>query len=188
MSAALQQPSQPEPVSEVAEVPAHPHRATARGDFFGSLAWIAFGTAVLIASLGMDRLEAQGVNPYTAPGLVPGLLGLGMMFFGGLMLVRSLAHGGIRAPRAPAHSSSLARVATIIALCIAYAVGLVGHGVPFWLASALFVSVTITVLRYREWQEAGRLPRGLLEAAVIGLGAGGLIAFVFEQFFLVRLP
>jgi hypothetical protein len=179
---------QPHSTSEIVEVASDSHRATARGDFFGSLAWVAFGTAVFVASLRMDRLEAQGVNPYTAPGLVPGLLGLGMMFFGSLMLLRSLRHGGLRAPRAPAHAGSWARIATVVALCVVYAVGLVGHGVPFWLASALFVSVTIAVLRLREWQESGRLPRGLLETAAIGLGAGGLIAFVFEQFFLVRLP
>ena len=178
----------PETMSEVVEVTPHPHRVTARGDFFGSLAWIAFGTAVLVASLRMDRLEAQGVNPYTAPGLVPGLLGCGIMFFGSLMLLRAWRHGGLRAPRAPAKAGSWTRVAIVIALCVAYSVGLVGHGVPFWLASALFVTLTIAVLRYREWQEVGRVPRGLVETAVIGLGAGGLIAFVFEQFFLVRLP
>lgn len=178
----------PDTLSEIVEVTPDPHRATARGDFFGSLAWIVFGISVLIASLRMDRLESQGANPYTAPGLVPGLLGVGLMFFGSLMLLRSWRHGGIRAPRAPAHGGSWTRVLTVVTLCIVYAVGLVGHGLPFWLASALFVSVTIAVLRYREWQEVGRLARGLAEAAVIGLVAGALIAFVFEQFFLVRLP
>lgn len=182
------QPHPPDALPGDVEITSHPHRATARGDFFGSLAWIALGIAVLIASLRMDRLEAQGANPYTAPGLVPGLLGLGMMFFGGLMLLRSWRHGGFRAPRAPAHEGSWTRIATVIALCVVYAVGLVGHGLPFWLASGLFVFVAIAVLRYGEWRDAGRLKRGLAEAAIIGLVAGGLIAFVFEQFFLVRLP
>ena len=182
------QPSSQSPLIEIAEVPVHPHRATARGDVFGSLAWIALGIAILIASLRMDRLEAQGVNPYTAPGLVPGLLGLGMMFFGGLMLIRSLRHGGLSAPRAPKPAGHWARIATVIALCIVYSVGLVGHGLPFWLASALFVAVAIGALRYAEWRDAGRLKQGLTQAAIIGLLAGVIIAFVFEQFFLVRLP
>ena len=175
-------------LTEVAEVPPHPHRASARGDFIGSLAWMAFGLAILIASLRMDRLEAQGVNPYTVPGLVPGLLGIGTMFFGSLMLLRSWRHGGLRAPRALRPAGHWGRIATVIGLCLLYAVGLVGHGVPFWLASALFVGVLITALRYREWRHAGRLPRGPIEAAVVGLLAGVIISFVFEQFFLVRLP
>lgn len=186
MSAVTQ--STPAALSEIAEVPVHPHRATARGDVFGGIAWLCFGAAVLIASLRMDRLEAQGVNPYTVPGLVPGLLGLGIIFFGSLMLLRALRHGGLSAPAAPAHPGHWGRIATVIALCVVYAVGLVGHGLPFWLASALFVSAAILALRYREWKDEGRLPRGALQACTIGLVAGVAIAFVFEQFFLVRLP
>ena len=40
---------------------------------------IVLGVAVLIGSFTMDRLERQGVNPYTVPGLLPGLLGIAMM-------------------------------------------------------------------------------------------------------------
>jgi hypothetical protein len=161
----------------------------ARDDVVGGTSWAVLGLAILIASLRMDRLEAQGVNPYTAPGLVPGLLGIGFILFGGLMLVRGLRHGGLHRPahvRQP--RGGYARIGVVIALCIAYAAGLVGHGPPFWLASALFVSVSIGVLQFQQWRAEGRLARGLALAGVIGLAAGIAVTFVFERFFLVRLP
>ena len=37
----------------------------------------------------MDRLEAQHINPYTVPGLLPGLLGLVMILLGVLLALRS---------------------------------------------------------------------------------------------------
>ena len=48
---------------------------SARADFVAALAWIAFGLAIIAGSLAMDRLERFGATVYTAPGLVPGLLG-----------------------------------------------------------------------------------------------------------------
>ena len=53
-----------------------------------------FGFAVLVLSLRMDRLEAQNINPYTIPGLLPGLLGIVMLGLGILLGVRSWRRGG----------------------------------------------------------------------------------------------
>jgi len=64
----------------------------------------------------------------------------------------------------------------------------VGHGLPFWLAAAAFVSTTIAVLQYPQRRAANQVARGLTIAIVIGLGAGLLITLVFQEFFLVRLP
>ena len=44
--------------------------------------WIVFGSAVVYGSWTMDRLESLGIPPSTAPGLVPGLLGIGIVIFG----------------------------------------------------------------------------------------------------------
>src|SRR3978361_2376111 len=70
---------------------------TPREDVVGGLVWMLFGIVVICASGRMDRLEAQDSNPYTIPGLVPGLLGLGMMFFAALMFARGWRHGGLHA-------------------------------------------------------------------------------------------
>src|SRR5437588_6005573 len=83
-----------------------PHGETAgtssRDDVVGGLLWMLLGIIILIASWRMDRLGAQDINPYTIPGLVPGLLGLGMMFFAALMFLRGWRAGGLHTPSATA--------------------------------------------------------------------------------------
>src|SRR5882757_11178733 len=63
--------------------------AALRSDFLSALGWMAFGIAILIGSVMMDRLEKQGINPYTIPGLLPGLLGIAMTILGALLAARS---------------------------------------------------------------------------------------------------
>lgn len=163
--------------------------ARPRQDVVDGLLWFVLGTAVLIGSWRMDRLEGQQINPYTIPGLVPGLLGLAIMLMAGVMVLRGLRHGGAGA-EPPAHNrrEDYARLAKVLGLCIVFAVGLVGRGPPFWLAAALFVATSIAVLRWDELRADGRLARGIANAVAIGIGAGVIITLVFEKFFFVRLP
>ena len=71
-----------------------------RSDLADAAFWIVLGVAVLIGSFTMDRLERQGVNPYTVPGLLPGLLGIAMMALGGILALRSLRRGALIVPPA----------------------------------------------------------------------------------------
>ena len=168
-----------------------PHGETAgtspRDDVVGGLGWMLLGIVILIASWRMDRLEAQDINPYTIPGLVPGLLGLGMMFFAALMLGRGWRHGGLHAAPVREGKTAYGRLALALVLCIGYAVLLLGR-VPFWLAASLFVSTSIFVLRFPELRAKAQLVRGFMTAIVIGIGSGALVTIVFEKLFLVRLP
>jgi hypothetical protein len=164
-----------------------------RADFLGGLGWMALGVAVLAGSVMMDRLERQAINPYTIPGLLPGLLGLLLILLGGLMAVRSWARGALRPDAAPTPTAGMAshkRIAMAVALCVIYSAVLVGHGMPFWAASALFVFVTILVLQSEARRAAGEKlsARQLATTAVIALGAGIIITLTFQQLFLVRLP
>ena len=167
--------------------PVDPHT-----ELLGSLGWMALGLAVLVGSLMMDRLESQNINPYTVPGLLPGLLGSLMFLLGGMLAVRSWRHGGAhRSPDAPRVSrAEHLRIALVVSLCVAFDVVLVGHGLPFWIAAWIFVSGSILVLQHSMRRAAGvRLDaRTVLKALAIGLGAGLAITGVFQQLFLVRLP
>src|SRR6478672_9871899 len=69
-------------------------RAVAASELRGGLAWTVFGIAVLALSWRMDRLAAQHINPYTVPGLLPGLLGIVTILLGSLMALRSWRRGG----------------------------------------------------------------------------------------------
>lgn len=164
-----------------------------RSDLKDALAWMALGIAVLVGSITMDRLQAQNINPLTIPGLLPGLLGLAMIFLGGTLAVRSVRLGalGQALPPASAHvREQRKRVAIAIALCIGYGVVLVGHGIPFWLASSIYVTASILVFRRMSHDPAERALdlRAWLNAIVIGVGASAITWLVFERLFLVRLP
>jgi hypothetical protein len=78
----------------------------------------------------------------------------------------------------------------VLGLCLAFGVGLVGHGLPFWLAAAMFVATAILCLQYQQRKSAGESLnlRRFVSAAAIGLGAGVIITIVFQEIFLVRLP
>ena len=172
----------------LAEPPIHP-----RKDLYDGVGWVALGVAILIASLLMDRLEQQHINPYTVPGLLPGLLGLLMILLGGILALRSWRRGALTSPL-PAPTADdreqRRRIWIVVALCLGYAVVLVGHGLPFWLASAIYVSVSILILRRisRDENERRLTPRAWLKAIVIGLASGVITSYVFQELFLVRMP
>jgi hypothetical protein len=78
----------------------------------------------------------------------------------------------------------------VLGLCVGFGVVLVGHGLPFWLAAAIFVTIAILSLQARQRKAAGEKLslRTLVKTAAIGLGAGLIITIVFQELFLVRLP
>ena len=170
-----------------AETAADP-AASARTDLLGGLGWLALGAAIVVGSWRMDRLQAQGVPPYAAPGLLPGLLGLAMLLFGTLLALRGWRHGGHAATGAGWQVPG--RLALVLALCLTFGIVLVGHGLPFWAASALFVAAAILVLRRGEPGATGSGwgARPVAVAVLIGLAAGLGVTLVFQDIFLVHLP
>jgi hypothetical protein len=182
----MSSPQQPAPDASSAE-----DIAALRSDFLSALGWMALGIAILIGSVTMDRLEKQGINPYTIPGLLPGLLGIAMTILGALLAARSwrprlLASSG----KGPVNRAQQKRVLLVLGLCLTFGVVLVGHGLPFWLAAAIFVTAAILCLQYKLRKTTGQelTVRGFVSAAAIGLGAGVVITIVFQEIFLVRLP
>jgi len=157
---------------------------TQRPDRLFGAGWLALGAVVLVASWRMDRLESQHINPWSAPGLLPGLLGALMVFFGAaLMLRRPFAAGGDAARAAPAGRTWLA-----IVLCVGFAAGLLGHGLPFWLTAAGFMFVAILSFRWLDREAGAALGRLALESAAIALCASAVVSALFQEVFLIRLP
>jgi hypothetical protein len=147
------------------------------GDRAQGLLWIAAGGAIFYASWTMDRLANLGVKPFSAPGLLPGILGVFIVLLGTAMLLRGNSGGG--------EAIAWRRIVLPLALCLGFAGGMVGHGVPFWAAAWIFVAVMIWTLQYRESKGRGRLA---FTALVIGGAASLAITLVFQEVFLIRLP
>jgi hypothetical protein len=159
-------------------------RPSARADAVVGAIWLAIGAAIVAGSWNMDRLEKQGVQWFAAPGLVPGILGLFIVGAALLIVGRSLARlsrgdAGTGAPEA----GRLRRTALTLALCFAFAVGMVGHGLPFGVAAAIYLFLHIFLLELPE-----RRARGALVAAVVSVGVATAVTLVFQELFLVRLP
>ena len=168
-------------------------RASPRADLHDAVGWIVLGVAVLAGSITMDRLESQNINPLTVPGLLPGLLGIAMILLGGVMGVRSLRQHALREavqPATPLQREERRRVWIAVALCFGYGVVLVGHGIPFWVASSIYVTASILIFRRISPDPVERKlgARAWIQALVIGIAASVVTWAVFEKIFLVRLP
>jgi hypothetical protein len=151
--------------------------------FFGA-GWFALGAAVLVASWRMDRLEGLHINPWSVPGLLPGLLGALMMLFGAaLVLRRPSARDSEKTP-------GTGRIWLALVLCVGFAAGLLGHGLPFWLTAAGFMFVAILSFRWldRDTEAKTSLGRLAFESAAISIAASVAISLLFQEVFLVRLP
>jgi Tripartite tricarboxylate transporter TctB family len=166
--------------------------ASRSADRIGGLIWVMFGAAVVYGSWTMDRLESLGVPPLTAPGLVPGLLGLGCILFGLILLSRR------GAPVAPAEHRSEGkpsgqpfewrRTALSWALCVTYAGALLGRGPPYGLITAAFLFGHLVLLDESEQVPATPSRRRLVAAAIIAPVTAAAVTLIFQVLFLVRLP
>ena len=160
-----------------------------RSDLISSGVWTVIGAAIAIGSWNMDRLASQGVRGYAAPGLVPGILGVLVMLTALVIVVRSIRRGAL-APggrgRPTRMTAGLAALSLL--LCLGFAAGLVGHGLPFWAAASTYLFLHILLLQYPERRAAGQVGRGVLVAAAVALGAGLTSSLLFQYAFLVRLP
>lgn len=173
------------PAQSTATEPAVPPRA----DFWSAVVWIVLGFAIVVISLRMDRLERFQASIYTAPGLVPGLLGFAIALMGGILMLRAVRAGALQG-RAPVRLvlRDHWRLIFSLGLSLVYALVIVASAMPFWLVTAIYVSAFVIVFQYAERRAAGQMPRGIAVAVVHGLLAGWCIQYVFEELFLVRLP
>jgi hypothetical protein len=164
-------------------------KPSAFADFLFGLFWLGLAIAIMVGSWTMDRLLHLKVSLYTAPGVVPGLLGLALAIMGALLIVRAVRAGALREARLPdVRLRAHWRIVTALVLCLAFATVAVGSGLPFWAAAAAFIAVFVFVFRFEDLRNEGRLLRGGLFAVAFGLINGAAIHYVFQELFLVRLP
>jgi hypothetical protein len=160
-----------------------------RADLGFSLVLVALGIAIAVESWRMPRLTELGVNPWSAPGIAPGLLGGVILVLGLVLLTRSLARlrSGAEAEPSAFGDLSLANIVATLVLTIGYAGFLVGN-LPFWLATFLFV------LLFLWWFDRPGARKGayrvvhILTAPLLAAVTAAAVTFLFRDIFLVRLP
>lgn len=160
-----------------------------RSDLISGGVWVVVGVAIAIGSWRMDRLDNQGVPGFAAPGLVPGVLGVLITITALLIVLRALGRGALRPEGVGAPTTVRpGQAALTVFLCLGFAGGLVGHGLPFPVAAAIYLFLHIFLLQLPERRAEGKVARGALTAGTIAIVAAGVISFVFQYLFLVRLP
>src|ERR1700726_2440458 len=137
--------SSPEQAGPASSPPGPEAIGSLRSDFLSAIGWMGLGIAILIGSITMDRLEKQDINPYTIPGLLPGLLGIAMTILGALLAARSWRPHlfASTATGMPANLGEQKGILLVLGLCLPFGEGPPGPGLPFWLGAAIFVTVAI---------------------------------------------
>ena len=168
------------------------HRAS-RADLVTGAVLFVLSVAIIYGSWTMDRLEIRRIHPLSVPGLLPGILGLVLATCSLVLIAQAIRSRGAARRSVPGDAAggdqpepgALGRLTLAGVLCLAYPLGLVGR-VPFWLATAAFVSAFILVFEWRE-ARSSRVSR-IAWALGIGLCTGIGVAYAFSELFLVRLP
>ena len=168
---------------------AEAERIDPRADLAVAIVLFLLGAGIAWEAWNMPTFRERQGDIFTAPGIVPG-------FYGLVIALLSIALGwratrrrqrGLGATTPPDTSTGIAGLALVALLCAVFAIGLVTR-LPFWIASALFVSVFVVVFEWKPGAPAAARGRLIATALAIGLGAGIGISLVFERLFLVRLP
>ena len=179
--------AEPEPVS----VLPHEEKLPPRVDLLTAALFLVAAVAIIYASWLMPTYREQAGQIYTAPGLVPGLYGIVIALLAFWLGARSVARGAFarktEVPRAKREGYSNARLALAAALCLVFAVGLVGR-VPFWLATAVFVFLFILLFEWKSGVPWSQRARPVASALAVAIVSGWAVYLVFERIFLVRLP
>ena len=158
-----------------------------RADFITSIVLMALSIAVVEESWRMPRYTDVASDIWSAPGIVPGFLGVALFIMAAILFLRSRGEPAGPAEGVVTEPGWHKRIALVTGLCILYAGGLVGR-IPFWLATFIFVFGFIVVFELLEPEQRPRWPRHVIGALIIAALTSGLVSYVFANLFFVRLP
>jgi hypothetical protein len=153
-----------------------------RQDFYTGLILCAVSLGVILESWRMPR-ELLGWPAYAGPGIVTGLLGLGLLALAVTLLIRAWRRTGasLIISLAEIHKyftdSRTRRLGIMCLLSTGYLLTL-GRGIPYAVTTACYLILTMLLFRAASWW-------AILVISVVTTAA---IAFVFNRIFLIPLP
>lgn len=162
--------------------------APSRADVISGLVVTVMGVAGLVESWRMPRFENRNADPFTVPGLTPGLISIALAVLGLVLVLRALSNGGAKdLPILHWTATSAARTAFTLVTVGVYGFFLFGQ-VPFLLATALFIFVfTVGAELLNRERRLALLPL-IVGALVLSVCVAFTVRFVFVEVFLVRFP
>lgn len=164
-----------------------------KADFVTSILLMIFSLAIVILSIRMPRMQELGANPYSAPGIVPGFLGVIIFCLSLTLFIKAVLKNGHKIDLNQNtfvtffHDQATLRVLLTLAISLIYGVGLLGN-IPYILATFLYVTVFIMLFEYRLDQALARQKKTILFAIIQAILVTAGVAIVFRYLFLVNLP
>jgi hypothetical protein len=164
-----------------------------RADFVTSIALMVFGIWVVVHSIQMPRFENLEANPFSVPGIVPGLLGVVIFVLSLVVFLRSLKHKGYRLGinatviRNFITDASMQRMVVTILVCSVYGLGMIGR-INYYAATFLFVLAFLLLFQYRQAQIDRAMGKLLAISVLQAVLTAGAVGAVFRYLFLVELP
>jgi hypothetical protein len=164
-----------------------------KADFVTAILLICFGGWVVIHSYHMPRFENQEANPFSVPGIVPGILGTVIVLLSTVVLVRSLGRKGYRLGITRAHikgffkNASMQRMLLTLLICMFYGIVLVGN-IDYYLATFLYLLAFLCLFQYHRSTPLSGQAKMVLGSLVQALLTAGIVGAIFRYLFLVALP
>ncbi len=158
-------------------------------DVIGGLVVTALGVGGLVESLRMPRFAERGADPFTVPGLTPGMICIVLTVLGVALILRAMAGrgGATGLPILTWPAGSAARMIFTLVLVAIYGFVLFGR-MDFTIATALFIFVFTVGAELLNRERKLTLVPLMLGSAVLAVAASFAIRFLFVEVFLVRLP
>lgn len=164
-----------------------------KADFVTSIILITFGGWIIVHAINMPRFKEFGANPFSVPGIVPGILGTIITVLSLMVFIRSIRKMGYRlgitgsVVKNTIQNPSFKRMVATCLICVIYGSGMVGY-INYYLATFLYVLMFLVLFQLDRSKPIfvqhkmiiGALTQSMLVAAAVGA--------VFRYLFLVDLP
>jgi len=163
-----------------------------KADFFTSIFLLLFGLVVLILSIRMPTFRELGANPYSAPGIVPGIMGAILFFMGVILFIRSIIRQGYKiklssqAIKIFFKNDSIKRLLIALFLSVFYVV-LLGK-INYFLLTGMYIFIFVLAFEFKTKKNILSQGKTLFFALLEAVFIAALISFVFRYLFLVTLP
>lgn len=163
-----------------------------KADFITSIFLSLFGLAILLISLRMPTFKNLGANPYSAPGIVPAVLGAILLILGIVLMVRSINRKGYQIKISYSglillfKQRSIQRLIIALLLSIAY-IQLLGE-INYFLLNSFYILIFVLAYELDFKKSILKQKETIIIAILEAFLIAGSIALIFQYLFLVRLP
>jgi len=164
-----------------------------KADFVASIILMAFGIWIVVHSINMPRFEEFGANPFSVPGIVPGILGTIITMLSLLVFIRAVRQKGYRVDingctlKSTMQDASFKRMIITCSVCVFYGLGMVGT-VSYYLATFIYVFAFLIIFQYRFSETYNNQRKLIGWSFVQAMLIAGTVGAVFRYLFLVDLP